>query len=80
LISLVRPLSFRWDPLTRTAALGQLGLHAEAQKAGGELMALVPEFKRRGSSLIKRMVFSDEHTEKLREGLRKAGMETKGSI
>ena len=40
-----------------------------------ELVALVPDFKRRGRSLIHRVVFLDEHLEMLLEGLRKAGLE-----
>jgi adenylate cyclase len=64
-----------WDPLTRAAVLGQLDHQAEAKKAGGELLALVPDFERRGRSLIQRMVYADEQVDMLLEGLRKAGME-----
>ena len=63
-----------WDPLIRTAALGQLNRQAEAKKARSELLALVPDFERRGRSLIQRMVYLEEHTEMLLDGLHKAGM------
>ena len=63
-----------WDPLTRTAVLGQLNRQAEAKKAGSELLALVPDFKRRGRSLIQRVVYLEEHTEILLDGLHKAGL------
>jgi len=66
---------YLWDPLSRTAALGQLGHRAEAEKAGAELLALVPDFKGRGRSIIQRMVYTEENTEMLLEGLREAGVE-----
>jgi len=65
---------FFWDPLIRTAVLGQLDRQAEAKKAAGELMAIVPDFGPRSRSLIQRMVFLQEHTEMLLEGLHKAGV------
>jgi tetratricopeptide (TPR) repeat protein len=64
-----------WDPLIRTAVLGQLGHQEEAEKAVDELLALVPDFEPRGRSLIQRMVYLDEHLDMLEEGLRKAGLE-----
>ena len=69
-----------WDPLIRTAALGQLNRQAEAKKAGSKLLALVPDFERRGRSLIQRMVYLEEHTEMLLDGLRKAGLETQSEV
>jgi len=63
-----------WDPLIQAAVLGQLGRQAEANEAVDELLALVPDFERRGRSLIHRVVFTDEHVEMLLEGLRKAGL------
>ena len=42
--------------------------------AVNELLALVPDFKSRGPSLIRRMVYLDEHVDMLVEGLRKAGL------
>ena len=66
---------FHFDPLIRAAVLGQLGRRAEAKKAADELLALVPDFERRGGSLIRRFAYLDEHVEMLLEGLRKAGLE-----
>jgi adenylate cyclase len=67
---------YLWDPLIRTAVLGQLGRQSEAQKASGELLALVPDFELRGRSLIRRMVYSEENSEMLLDGLQKVGLET----
>ena len=67
--------SFFWDPLIRVAVLGQLDRQEEADLALDELMALVPDFRVRGHSLIRRMLFLDEHVDMLVEGLNKAGLE-----
>ena len=67
--------SFFWDPLIRAAVLSRLGRKAEAQKAVDELLALEPDFRRRGRSLIRRVAYLDEHVEMLVEGLNKAGLE-----
>jgi adenylate cyclase len=64
-----------WDPLIRTAVLGQLGRQGEAEKAARELLALMPDFESRGRSVLKRMVFLDENVEMLLDGLGKAGLE-----
>ena len=66
---------FHWDPLIRAAALGQLGRQTEASKAVDELLNLVPDYKTRGRSLIRRYAYLDEHVDILAEGLRKAGFE-----
>ncbi len=66
---------FFWDPLIRAAALGQLDRPKKARKAVHDLLALVPDFKNRGPSLIRRMVYLDEHVDMLVAGLRKAGVE-----
>ena len=65
-----------WDPLIRAAVLGQLDRRVDARKAVGELLALIPDFKRRGADLIRRLTYLDEHVDMLLEGLRKAGLET----
>jgi tetratricopeptide (TPR) repeat protein len=65
---------FLWDPLIRTAALGLLGRKAEAKEAAEELLNLVPEFTRRGESLIRRVAFLDEHVDMLVGGQRRAGL------
>jgi adenylate cyclase len=66
------------DPLIRAAVLGQLGRQEEAKQAVAELLALLPDFKSRGRSVLKRMVHLDENVDMLLEGLRKAGLETSG--
>jgi adenylate cyclase len=71
---------FFWDPLIRAAVLGQLDRQAEAEKAVDELLALVPDFKRRGQSLIRRLAYLDENVDVLLEGLRKAGLETLSEV
>jgi adenylate cyclase len=63
-----------WDPLIRAAVLGQLGHQEEAEMAVGELLAIVPDFGARGRSLIKRMLFQEEHVEIVVDGLKKAGL------
>ncbi len=65
---------FFWDPLIRAATLGQLDRPKKAREAVDDLLALVPDFKSRASSLIRRMVYLDEHVELLVAGLRKAGL------
>ena len=69
-----------WDPLIRAAALGQLGRKTEAIEAKDELLALVPDFNRRGRSLIRRLLFVDEHVAMLLDGLRKAGLELEPDV
>jgi len=64
-----------WDPLIRSAVLGQLDRRAQAKKAVDELLALVPDFKRRGQSLIRRFAYLDKHVDALQDGLRSAGLE-----
>lgn len=65
---------YLWDPLIRTAVLGQLGHLQEAEKAADEVLALVPSFAARGRSLIYRMLFHEENVEMLADGLAKAGL------
>jgi hypothetical protein len=64
-----------WDPLIQAMVLVQLDHQAELNGAVVQLFALVPDFKSRGNSLIKRMVYLDEHVDMLLDGLRKAGLE-----
>ena len=64
-----------WDPLIRTAVLGQLGHKAEAKNASRELLALVPDFGSRGRNLMKRLLYRDENVDMLAEGLGKAGVQ-----
>ncbi len=65
---------FFWDPLIRAAVLGKLGRRSDARKAADELMILLPDFKRKGPDLIRRLTFLDEHVEMLMDGLSKAGL------
>ena len=66
--------AFSWDAIARTAVLGQLGRLDEAQRAIEELLALVPDFKERGYSIMRRMVYLDKHVDILLEGMHKAGL------
>ncbi len=63
-----------WDPLMRTAALGQMGREREAKTAVGELLKLEPDFAARGRQLISRYVKVDDLVDMIIEGLRKAGL------
>jgi adenylate cyclase len=65
---------FFWGPLLRAAALGELGRRAEAQEAVRELLALQPDFARRGRRLMPRWVFADENVRLLADGLARAGL------
>ena len=71
---------FYWDPLIRAAVLGQVYRRKEASKAISDLVALVPDFDRRGPSLIRRMVYLDEHVEMLVKGLGKARLEMQSKL
>ena len=53
----------------------QLGRQEEASRVVDELLALVPDFRTRGRSLIRRYAYLDEHVGMLVEGLGKAGRE-----
>jgi len=64
-----------WDPLIRAAVLGQLGRSMEAKTAVNELLALIPDFQKRGPNLIRRLAYTDDHVEILVDGLGKAGLE-----
>lgn len=52
----------------------------KARKAVDELLALVPDFKSRGPSLIRRFAYLDEHIELLVEGLGKAGLKMQSKV
>jgi hypothetical protein len=59
----------------QTVVLSQINYPSEAKEAVAELLALAPDFKSRGRSLIRRYACLDENAEMLVEGLRKAGLE-----
>jgi adenylate cyclase len=65
---------FFWGPLLRAAALGELGRLEEAARAVRELLALQPDFARRGRKLMPRWVFTEENVQLLVNGLAKAGL------
>ena len=64
-----------WDPLIRSVVMRRLGHLTEAKNAGLELLSLVPDFKQRGRSLIKRMVFLDEYVDMLWDAWLKVGIQ-----
>jgi tetratricopeptide (TPR) repeat protein len=64
-----------WEPLARTATLGQLGRYEEGKQAAEELLKLKPDFSRRGRVLIGHYIKFEEIVERLVEGLRKAGVD-----
>ena len=66
---------FYWDTIIRAAVLGQLGRQEEASTAVAELLSLVPNFRGRGRSLIRRLAYLDEHVDMFVEGLGKAGLD-----
>ena len=66
---------FYWDPLIRAAVLSQLDEKKEMKEALYQLMSLVPDFKQRGRSMIRRFAFSDSNVDLLWDGLRKAGID-----
>jgi adenylate cyclase len=63
-----------WDPVMRAVAHVERGIEQEARTAVGELLELVPDFATRGRRLISNYVKVDDLTERLIEGLRKAGL------
>ena len=63
-----------WDPLTRAAALGQLGRIDEAESALKQLLELVEDFETRGRHLIRTYVKVGEVVEMIVNGLQKAGL------
>jgi tetratricopeptide (TPR) repeat protein len=69
-----------WDPLIRAAVLGQLDRRIEGRKAVDGLLAMVPDFKPRAQSLIRRFAYSDENIDMLLEGLQKAGLELQSEV
>jgi adenylate cyclase len=65
-----------WGPLSRTATLGQLG-HPGAGRAVRELLDLKPDFAAQGRTLIERYIKFPEITERIIEGLYRAGLDLK---
>jgi Flp pilus assembly protein TadD len=63
-----------WDPLLKAAACGQLGRIEEGQAAVKTLLALKPDFARRGRILIGRYVKFEDIADRIIEGLKAAGL------
>jgi adenylate cyclase len=63
-----------WDPVMRAVAHVQLGREREARTAVGELLELAPDFASRGRRLIGNYVKVNHLTDRIIEGLRKAGL------
>lgn len=57
----------------RIAVMDQLGRQFEAKEAATELLSLVPDFEKHGSSFIHRLVFLDEYVDMLFECFERAG-------
>ncbi len=64
-----------WDPMIRAIALGCLDRQRAARRAVDELLALEPDFRKRGRDLIHRLMFQEKTTEALVSGLSRAGLE-----
>ena len=62
------------DPLFRAADFGQLWRMEEAHAALQELLNFLPDFLTTGRERLRRIVFWEDHEEKLWDGLRKAGL------
>lgn len=63
-----------WEPLARAATLGQMGKDKLARHAVEELLALKPDFRHRGKTLINHFVKFADIADDIAEGLEKAGL------
>ena len=63
-----------WDPLLKAAACGHLERIEEGQTAIQSLLALKPDFARRGRILIGRYIKYEDIANRTIEGLGKLGM------
>ena len=61
-------------PLTRAAALGQLGRRDEARRAVAELLRLKPDFVENAGDYMSQFIMCDELLNHFLEGLSKAGL------
>jgi adenylate cyclase len=64
-----------WDPLMRSAALGQMKRDGEATSALAELLVLEPDFAAKERKMIGSYVKVDGLIDKVIEGLQKAGLD-----
>ena len=65
---------FHWDQLLKASVCGQLDKIEEGHKCVRDLLALKPDFARRGRILIGRYVKFEDITDRIIEGLGKLGM------
>lgn len=63
-----------WDPLTRAVTLAALGRKAESEEAAQEVLALKPDFPRRGLALIRHYVKDPALEARLVRSLATAGL------
>ncbi len=63
-----------WRPLMRACCLGLLGRPSEAAREVGELLAIKPDFTRRGRTLIGRLVKLPDLLDRVVSGLAKVGV------
>ena len=66
--------NFMWGPLMRAAAYGQLEQVDEGRKELAELLAIEPNFKKIGFDAMLKLFFQESSTNKMLEGLKKAGL------
>jgi tetratricopeptide (TPR) repeat protein len=73
-VALQYPEANFWRPLMRACCLGLLGRRSEATRELAELMAIKPDFARRGRALIARLVKLPDLLDRIVGGLAKAGL------
>jgi len=64
-----------WDPLMRAAACGLIGKQEEGNRAVDDLLALKPDFSKRGRRLIRYYIKFDDIVNRTVEGLEKCGLQ-----
>jgi TolB-like protein len=72
--SLVGPILGYWNPALCAASLGQLGRRSEANAYVEELRRLKPDFESRARELVSGSLRIEDLTERIIDGLRKAGL------
>jgi adenylate cyclase len=73
----LKTFGYFWDPLSRAATLGQLGRTRQCTKAVDELLAIKPDFRERGQTLIHHYVKFPDIKSRILEGLAVGGLELK---
>ncbi|MGD8368060.1 MAG: hypothetical protein PVG78_10480, partial [Desulfobacterales bacterium] len=64
-----------WDPLMKAAACGLIGNFEEGRRAVEDLLALKPDFSKRGRDLIGYYIKFDDIVNRTVEGLEKCGLQ-----